>query len=151
MQCDERGSGKRKEVTDFGIHYIYYQLLHTVGMPIDIERFERESEEELKTRGRTNAEEILAFLSTHPERAYTPKEIHEATDVARGSVGVVLSRLEERGLVRHRGEYWAVADVDDVDTTLSSMATSRVATDRLGSEDPEEWGPGVSTESERDE
>ena len=117
-------------------------------MPIDIERFEEDSVQELRASGQTNAEEILAFLASSPDRAFTPKEIHEATDVVRGSVGVVLSRLEDRGLVRHRGEYWAIADDEDVEKTLSAMATARTATDRLGPEDPDEWGPGVETVSE---
>lgn len=117
-------------------------------MPIDIERFEDDPVEELRANGRTNAEEILSFLASSSDRAFTPKEIHEATDVARGSVGVVLSRLEDRGLVRHRGEYWAIADDEDVEKTLSAMATARAATDRLGPEDPDEWGPGVDAANE---
>ena len=115
-------------------------------MPIDIERFEKGPEEELRAGGRTNAEEILSFLASNPDQAYTPKEIHEETGVARGSVGVVLSRLEERDLVRHRGEYWAIADAEDIEKTLSAMATARAATERFGPEDPEEWGPGVESE-----
>ncbi|RQH01945.1 MarR family transcriptional regulator [Natrarchaeobius oligotrophus] len=117
-------------------------------MPIDIERFEEDPVRELRASGQTNAEEILSFLASSPDRAFTPKEIHEATDVARGSVGVVLSRLEDRGLVRHRGEYWAIADVDDIEKTLNAMATARAATDRLGPEDPDEWGPGIETTTE---
>jgi len=120
-------------------------------MPIDIDRFEQDSTNELRSGGRTNAEEILGFLAGHPEQAYTPKEIHEATDVPRGSVGVVLSRLEERDLVRHRGEYWAIGEADDIDTTLSSLATARAATDRLGEEDADEWGPGMTESSESGE
>lgn len=114
-----------------------------IDMPIDIERFEERSTDELRATGRTNAEVILSFLASSPEKAFTPKEIHEATDVARGSVGVVLSRLEERGLVRHRGDYWAIADGENVDTTLSALETARSATEHLGPEDPDEWGPGV--------
>src|SRR6056297_1952806 len=110
-------------------------------MPIDIERFESDPEDELKPQGATNAEVILSFLASSPEQAYTPKEIHEATDVARGSVGVVLSRLEDQELVRHRGEYWAISEMEDIETTLSAMATARAATERLGEEDPTEWGP----------
>jgi predicted transcriptional regulator of viral defense system len=117
-------------------------------MPIDIERFKQGGPEELRASGRTNAEEILAFLASAPEQAFTPKEIHEGTDVARGSVGVVLSRLEERGLLRHRGEYWAIAADKDVEKTLSALSTARAATDRLGQEDPDEWGPGVDADSE---
>lgn len=112
-------------------------------MPIDIDRFEDETVEEPRSGGPTNAETILGFLAAQPDRAYTPKEIHEATDVARGSVGVVLSRLDDRGLVRHRGDYWAVSDADDVATTLDSMGVARTVTDRFGPEDPDDWGPGI--------
>ncbi|MCD2198668.1 MarR family transcriptional regulator [Halobacterium sp. KA-4] len=117
-------------------------------MPIDIQSFEEGDEADLRAGGRTNAEEVLAFLAASPDQAFTPSEIHEGTTVARGSVGVVLSRLEDRGLVRHRGDYWAIGDVEDVDVTLSSMATARAATERLGAEDPDEWGPGVDDSSE---
>lgn len=117
-------------------------------MPIDIEQFEEDAVDTLRAGGRTNAEEILSFLASSPEKAYTPKEVHEATGVARGSVGVVLSRLEERGLVRHRGEYWAIADVDDLGKTRSALRTARAATDRFGPEDPDEWGPGVESDDE---
>ncbi|MEE6210946.1 helix-turn-helix domain-containing protein [Salarchaeum sp. III] len=117
-------------------------------MPIDIELFEEGSTADLRAGGRTNAETILGFLGSSPDRAYTPKEIHEATDVARGSVGVVLSRLEDRGLVRHRGDYWAIAEGADVEKTLSALTTATAVTDRLGPEDPEEWGPGVDEDSE---
>lgn len=115
-------------------------------MPIDIKRFEEGSEADLRATGRTNAEEILTFLASHPDQAYLPKEVHDRTGVARGSVGVVLSRLEKRDLVRHRGEYWAIADTADIDTSLTALATARAATDRLGPEDPEEWGPGIDAE-----
>lgn len=117
-------------------------------MPIDIERFEKGPAEELRAGGQSNAEEILTFLASSPDQAYTPKEIHDATGVARGSVGVVLSRMEDRGLVRHRGEYWAIADVENIEKTLNAMTTARAATDQLGSEDPDEWGPGVDAECE---
>lgn len=117
-------------------------------MPIDIERFEDGPVEELRAGGQTNAEVILSFLASSPDQAFTPKEVHDATGVARGSVGVVLSRLEDRGLVRHRGEYWAVGEVEDIEKTLTAMATARTATDRLGPEDPDDWGPGVDPDSE---
>lgn len=114
-------------------------------MPIDIERFEDGPEEALRAGGPTNAEAILGFLARHADQAFTPKEIYEATDVSRGSVGVVLSRLEERDLVRHRGEYWAVSREADVDTTLTALSTARTASERFGPEDPEEWGPGMES------
>lgn len=36
----------------------------------------------------------------------------EATNIKRGSVGAVLSRLEDRGLVRHHGRCWAIDEND---------------------------------------
>ena len=60
-------------------------------VPIDIERFEEGSTAELRAGGRMNAEQILGFLATSPDQAYTPKEIHEATGIPRGSVGVVFA------------------------------------------------------------
>lgn len=135
-----------------GIDTVSLHLLHHItvvtGVPIDIDRFEESETGELHPNEPTNAEEILGFLASHAEKAFTPKEIHERTDVARGSVGVVLSRLEERGLVRHRGSYWAIADDEDIDETLTAIATARAATDRFGPEDPDEWGPGVESGDE---
>ncbi|GAB3688532.1 hypothetical protein GCM10028857_22780 [Salinarchaeum chitinilyticum] len=116
-------------------------------MPIRIDRFDEDDEAELRAEGHTNAEILLSFLSANAEQAFTPKEIHEATEIPRGSVGVVLSRLEDRELVRHRGEYWAIEPDADVDVTLAAMSTARTASDRLGPEDPDDWGPGVETDS----
>lgn len=119
-------------------------------MPIDVDEFETAPETELRAAddGPTNAERVLAFLSVHDDQAFTPKEIRIETDVPRGSVGVVLSRLEDRGLVRHRGEYWAIAKDADVDVALTSARTAQTAAERLGNEDPEEWGSGVENDSE---
>jgi len=113
-------------------------------MPIDIDRFQSEPEENLQAGGPTNAERVLSFLAGNADKAFTPKEIHEATDVARGSVGVVLSRLAEDGLVDHRGDYWAVADPHDAAKTLTESGTVRVVTERFDGEDPDEWGAGAS-------
>lgn len=115
-------------------------------MPIDIDRFRTAPEDQLQAGGPTNAERVLSFLSANSDQAFTPGEIREAVDVPRGSIGVVLSRLEDRDLVDHRGEYWAIADPDDAATTLGAAATARAASDRLGDEDPDEWGPGVDAD-----
>lgn len=115
-------------------------------MPIDIERFRSAPEEELSAGGSTNAERVLAFLSANADQAFTPSEIRAATDVSRGSIGVVLSRLEDRELVEHRGEYWAIGDTEAAATTLSASATARAATERFGGEDPDEWGPDVASD-----
>ena len=97
-------------------------------MPVEFERHDPDRGRIDLSEG-TNAHTILSFLAEHPDLGFTPKEIHERTDVPRGSVGTTLSRLERHGLVRHRGEYWAVAADDRVGSVVG-MALSMEATDR---------------------
>nr|WP_290819278.1 helix-turn-helix domain-containing protein [Halovivax sp.] len=59
----------------------------------------------------------------------TQIEIHDATGITSGSVGAALSRLEDRGLVRHRGRYWAISEDDRLApaaarTNVSSASTT---------------------------
>ena len=79
-------------------------------MPISTDRFEQLDEEDDAPSPGTNAEEILSFLRTNAEKAYTQSEIAEATGVTRGSVGPTLVRLRESGRVDHRGTYWRLSD-----------------------------------------
>jgi len=108
-------------------------------MPIDIETFESSPEDRLQHSGETNADRVMRFLATHPEQAFTQSEIRDATDVKPGSISVVLSRLEDRGLVRHKGTYWALGEVDDVAAYASMLESTRAANDRFGEEDIDEW------------
>lgn len=110
-----------------------------IRMPIDIETFETAPEDHLQHTGETNADRVMRFLATHPERAFTQSEIRDATNVNRGSISVVLSRLEDRGLVRHRGNYWALGEADDVAAYANMLESTRTATDRFGDEDMAEW------------
>lgn len=80
-------------------------------MPVEFEEYDPNQGRLDLTPG-TNAHDILAFLASHPDLGFTPKEIHTATDIPRGSVGTTLERLREHGLVRHRGDYWAVVPDD---------------------------------------
>jgi len=79
-------------------------------MPIDRDEFENASEETLGVEEGTHADTVLSFLAENAERAFTQREIHDETDIKRGSVGAVLSRLGDAGLVRHKGKYWAITD-----------------------------------------
>jgi len=110
-----------------------------IHMPIDIETFESSPEDRLQHSGETNADRVMRFLATHPEQAFTQSEIRDATDVKAGSISVVLSRLEDRGLVRHKGNYWALGEVDDVAAYASMLESTRAANERFGEEDIEEW------------
>lgn len=72
---------------------------------------------------------ILQFLAENDDKAFTQTEIHETTGIKRESVGSALSRLDDRGLVRHRGRYWAIGEDDRlasfaVRTQASSVSTT---------------------------
>lgn len=97
-------------------------------MPIDIEQFEAGSAAALDVRAGTQPYRVLRFLVGRRDQAFTQTEIHEATDIKRGSVGAVLSRLEDRGLVRHRGRYWAAAEDDRLATYAAQTAASSAST-----------------------
>lgn len=114
----------------------YFVLLH---MPIGIDRFEDEPADVLELQEGTNPHRILRFLAENSDRAFTQTEIHEETDVKRGSVGTVLSRLEERGLVRHRGRYWAIGEDDRLAAFAGALHGTAAARDRFGDEDWGEW------------
>lgn len=75
-------------------------------MPISIDEFETIAPEEERSTG----ELIVEFLIEHSEQAFTRGEIAEAIDRAPTTVGTNLSRLKDRGLVRHRDQYWAITD-----------------------------------------
>lgn len=79
-------------------------------MPISAEKFDEIDDEDAGPTPETNAYEILSFLESHADQAFTQSEIAEATGVTRGSVGPTLVRLREAGRVDHRGNYWRVSD-----------------------------------------
>lgn len=97
-------------------------------MPISIDHFEEESADALNLNKGTQPYRILQFLVENSDQAFTQTEIHEATDIKRGSVGAVLSRLEERGLVRHRGRYWAIAEDDRLASYAGQVHASSAST-----------------------
>ncbi len=100
-------------------------------MPINIDRFEEDPEDALDLKEGTQPHAVLTFLTTNDDQAFTQTEIHDATDIPRGSVGVVLSRLEQKGLVRHRGRYWAIAE----DERLASYAAQQAASSSSTTDD----------------
>lgn len=73
-------------------------------MPVDFEQYRPTDLPDENTNGRA----ILEFLAARPETGYRAVELATELDIPRGNVGTTLSRLESRGLVRHKGEYWAI-------------------------------------------
>lgn len=104
----------------------------------------------------TNGRRIIEFLAENPDTGFRPMELAERLDIPRGSVGTTLARLHDRGLVRHKGVYWAI-DPEAFDAhTASVIGLRTVAVDFAGDEydtDPE-WDadlPGIDSDSVDDE
>jgi len=97
-------------------------------MPIGIDRFEDGPDDVLDIQAGTQPYRVLQFLAEHSDEAFTQTEIHELTGIKRGSVGAVLSRLEDRSLVRHRGRYWAIAEDDRLASYVAQYAASSAST-----------------------
>ncbi len=118
-------------------------------MPVEFEEY-RESHDsddfDWTLREGSNAHAILAFLAEHPEQGFTPKEIHEATGVSRGSVGKTLQRLEERQLVRHAEPYWAVGKDDRIGAYLGMLSSLETVAEREGAEDYDAWRDAADAE-----
>ena len=75
---------------------------------IDIEEFEDADADEFAERNDT--ERIVLFLDKHDDRAWKAATIAERLGLDTDAVSAILSRLKERGLVRHKRPYWAITD-----------------------------------------
>lgn len=73
-------------------------------MPVDFESYHPS---DLPTEN-TNGRQILEYLAQNPELGFRPSELAEELNIPRGSVGTTLRRLEQRGFIRHKGDYWAI-------------------------------------------
>lgn len=97
-------------------------------MPISIDRFDDEPADVLNLQEGTHPYRLLQFLADHSDQAFTQTELHESTGIKRGSIGAALSRLEDRGLVRHRGRYWAIAEDDRLASYAAQVNASSAST-----------------------
>jgi len=78
---------------------------------IDIDEFEDADPGEFEERNDT--ERIVLFLDEHGDRAWKAATIAERLGLETDAVSAILSRLKERGLVRHKRPYWAITDDDE--------------------------------------
>jgi DNA-binding MarR family transcriptional regulator len=75
---------------------------------IDIDEFEDADADEFDER--TDTERIVLFLDEHDDRAWKAATIAERLGLDTDAVSAILSRLKQRGLVRHKRPYWAITD-----------------------------------------
>lgn len=105
-------------------------------MPLDIDQFE--DGDTLDTPA--TSERLIRFLLTHDEQAYTRQELADAIDAAPETVGTNLTRLKDRGLLRHREPYWAFTDDHDrAREVLRSRFDAETFTELTRLDD---WGDG---------
>jgi len=105
-------------------------------MPVSIREFESG---ELPA-GPSVPEQVVSYLYTHRDKAFTRSELSTAIDEDPNTVGTALSRLKKRNIVRHKGHYWAITDDDQ---RLADAYDLHTASERLddidGGIDPEAW------------
>ncbi len=84
---------------------------------------------------------IYRFLLENANRAFRQREIVGSVNVPQGSVGPTLKRLEEYGLVEHRGRYWKIADAEHA--TASAGLLGAASADEIdggfSDEEVDEW------------
>lgn len=100
-------------------------------------------------------EQVVTYLFSHRDQAFTRSEIAAAIDEDPNTVGTALSRLKDRDIVRHKGEYWAITDEEE---RVAAAYDLHAVMDRLDGLDdgidPEEWdeaAPDTPHPSERED
>lgn len=120
-------------------------------MPVRIEEFESGD----LPSGPSVPERVVAHLYAHRDEAFTRAEIAAEIGASTNTVGTALSRLKQRDLVRHRGEYWAIAaDLDRVRDAYALRDVSERLDEDDGGIDPDKWDDAAPDEphpSEREE
>ncbi|GGC71768.1 hypothetical protein [Haloferax sulfurifontis] len=120
-------------------------------MPVSIDDFESGD----LPRGPSVPEQVVTYLYTHSDQAFTRSEIATAISEDPNTVGTALSRLKARNLVRHKGEFWAITDDDErVAAAYDLHTASGRLNDEDGGIDADEWdavAPETQHPSERDE
>jgi len=104
------------------------------GRSIDIDEFENADADELEER--TDTERIVRFLADHDDRAWKASTIADRLDIDADATSAILSRLKNRGLVRHKRPYWAITDDDERLRSASQLhRCHETATEQYGEAD----------------
>ncbi|WP_394742751.1 hypothetical protein [Natronococcus roseus] len=105
-------------------------------MPVSIGEFESGD----LPQGPSVPEAVVTYLYGQRDKAFTRAEIAAAIDADPNTVGTALSRLKERNLVRHKGEYWALTEDEDRVAAAYDLRTASARLDEDdGGIDPEKW------------
>ena len=83
-------------------------------MPISRDEFQRidGGSSELDLSLETPLGSVYRFLLTHASHAFRQGEIVDTIELPQEEVESALTRLDQRGIVEHRGPFWAIADTE---------------------------------------
>jgi len=85
-------------------------------------------------------EQVLVYLYTNRDRAFSRSEITTGIEEDPNTVGTALSRLKQRNLVRHSGEYWArTEDLERIQNAWDLHTVTERLRDEDGGIEPDEW------------
>lgn len=100
---------------------------------IDIDEFEKADRGEFAEQNDT--ERIVLFLDNNDDRAWKAATVAEKLELDTDTVSAILSRLKERGLVRHKRPYWAItAGEDRLESAYELHRYHEAADDQYGEE-----------------
>lgn len=85
--------------------------------------------------------QVLAFLRDRMDRAFSAAELAKEFDTDHRTLRSVLARLQARGLIDKKGDYWFALSDEDTATTRAFLHASRDLDEKLGKEDPNDWPP----------
>jgi DNA-binding MarR family transcriptional regulator len=112
-------------------------------MPISKDEFQTIDEDgpTLDLAPDTTQGKVYQFLLENAEKAFRQREIVDAVDVPQGSVGPTLKRLEQHGLVDHRGQYWKITDAEHAVASAAhlSAAAADARDEGFSDEEAEAW------------
>jgi len=113
-------------------------------MPVRIEEFETGA----LPSGPSVPEQVLLYLFTNRDKAFTRSEIATGIEEDPNAAGTALSRLKQRDLVRHKGEYWAITtDLDRVQDAYDLHTVTKRIDDEDGGIAPDRWDAAAPDES----
>ncbi|WP_435155352.1 MarR family transcriptional regulator [Haladaptatus sp. DFWS20] len=101
-------------------------------MTVEQDDFENLPETAVHIKEGTNGRRAMAFLAANDGHAFSRSEIRDGTGISDGSIGPVLTRLADDGLLERRGQYW----------TFASDRLESMKSEGLLDELREEWDEG---------
>ena len=115
-------------------------------MPISRDEFHRMDggSSELDLSPETPLGSVYRFLLTHASHAFRQGEIVDTIERPQEEVESALTRLDQRGIVEHRGQFWAIVDTEHA-AASAGLHGIAIAADRDGGFSEEEVSMWMDT------